>query len=104
MTISTKTLICLGVLASVLVGLGEFLIHFLPEGPEGEISMLYDVPLERASRGHFFAVYATPLYFAGYYGLMRFFKSTDQFLATLLFVLGVLSFSYGGVYLSLIHI
>lgn len=100
MTISTKTLICLGVLASVLVGLGEFLIHFLPEGPEGEISMLYDVPLERASRGHFFAVYATPLYFAGYYGLMRFFKSTDQFLATLLFVLGVLSFSYGGVYVS----
>ena len=100
MTISTKTLICLGVLASVLVGLGEFLIHFLPEGPEGEISMLYDVPLERASRGHFFAVYATPLYFAGYYGLMRFFKSTDQFLATLLFVLGVLSFPYGGVYVS----
>ena len=99
-TITTKTLIYLGLLASILVGIGEFLIHFLPEGPTGEISMLYDVPLKRASKGHFFAVYAAPLYFAGYYGLMRFFKSTNQFLATLLFILGVLSFAYGGVYVT----
>ena len=99
-TITTKTLLFIGLLASVFVGLGEFLIHFLPEGPKGEISMLYDVPLDRASKGHFFAVYAAPFYFAGYYGLMRFFKSTNQFLATLLFILGVLSFSYGGVYVS----
>lgn len=99
-TITTKTLLFIGLLASVFVGLGEFLIHFLPEGPKGEISMLYDVPLARASKGHFFAVYAAPFYFAGYYGLMRFFKSSNQFLATLLFILGVLSFSYGGVYVS----
>ena len=62
--------------------------------------MLYDVPLKRASKGHFFAVYAAPFYFAGYYGLMRFFKKSNQFLATLLFVLGVLSFAYGSVYVS----
>ena len=99
-TISTKTLIYTGLLASILVGIGEFLIHFLPEGPTGEISMLYDVPLARASKGHFFAVYAAPLYFAGYYGLMRVFKSSNQFLATLLFILGVLSFAYGGVYVT----
>ena len=99
-TISTKILIYLGLLASILVGIGEFLIHFLPEGPTGEISMLYDVPLNRASKGHFFAVYAAPLYFAGYYGLMRVFKSSNQFLATLLFILGVLSFAYGGVYVT----
>ncbi len=99
-TISTKALLIIGLIASVLVGIGEFLIHFLPEGPSGEISMLYTVPLERASKGHFFAIYAAPFYFAGYYGLMRFFKSTNQFLATLLFIAGVLSFSYGGVYIS----
>jgi len=99
-TISTKTLLFIGLLASIFVGIGEFLIHFLPEGPDGEISMLYKVPLDRASKGHFFAIYAAPFYFAGYYGLMRFFKSSNQFLATLLFILGVLSFSYGGVYIS----
>ena len=99
-TISTKTLIYIGLLASVFVGIGEFLLHYLPEGPEGEISMLYDVPIKRASKGHFFAVYAAPFYFAGYYGLMRFFKKSNQFLATLLFILGVLSFAYGSIYVS----
>jgi len=99
-TISTKVLLIIGLLASIFVGIGEFLLHFLPEGPDGEISMLYKVPLDRASKGHFFAVYAAPFYFAGYYGLMRFFKSSNQLLATLLFILGVLSFSYGGVYVS----
>ncbi len=99
-TISTKMLLVIGLLASVFVGLGEFLLHFLPEGPKGEISMLYDVPLDRASKGHFFAVYAAPFYFAGYYGLMRVFKSSNQFLATLLFIFGVLSFAYGSVYVS----
>ena len=99
-TISTKTLLIIGLLASVFVGIGEFLVHFLPEGPEGEISMLYYVPLDRASNGHFFAVYAAPFYFAGYYGLMRFFKNSNQVLATTLFILGVLSFAYGSVYVS----
>ena len=99
-TISTKALLIIGILASIFVGIGEFLLHFLPEGPTGEISMLYDVPIERASKGHFFAVYAAPFYFAGYYGLMRFFKNSNQFLATLLFILGVLSFAYGSVYVS----
>ena len=99
-SISTKTLLIIGILAAVFVGIGEFLLHFLPEGPEGEISMLYEVPLGRASKGHFFAVYAAPFYFAGYYGLMRFFKKSNQFLATLLFILGVLSFAYGSVYVT----
>lgn len=99
-TISTKALLIIGLLASIFVGIGEFLLHFLPEGPEGEISMLYTVPLDRASKGHFFAVYAAPFYFAGYYGLMRFFKKSNQTLATALFILGVLSFAYGSIYVS----
>lgn len=96
----TKITLVIGIIASVLVGLGEFLLHFLPEGPKGEISMLYDVPLSRASKGHFFAVYAAPLYFVGYYGLMRFFKSTNQMLANLLMLFGILSFAYGSIYVS----
>jgi len=96
----TKTALIIGLIAAILVGLGEFLLHYLPEGPKGEISMLYSVPLSRASKGHFFAVYAAPLYFVGYYGLMRFFKSTNQLLANLLLIFGILSFAYGSIYIS----
>ena len=39
-------LLLLGLLASVLVGIGEYLLHFLPEGPPGEVSMLEYVPLD----------------------------------------------------------
>ena len=99
-TISTKTLLIIGLLASVIVGIGEFLLQFTPEGPDGEITMLLQAPLERASKGHFLAVYGAPFYFAGYYGLMRFFKKSNQTLATTLFILGVLSFAYGTVYVT----
>jgi len=87
-------------MASVIVGIGEYLLHYLPTGPGGEITMLQDVPLGRASKGHFFVVFGAPLYFAGYYGLNKIFKDTSPLLARLLFIAGVLSFSVGGVWVS----
>jgi len=98
--ISTKTFLLLGLLGAVVVGAGEFLLHFVPGGPEGEISMLEKVPLARASKGHFLAVLGTPLYYAGYYGLMRFFQKDNPVMAGLLLVAGALSFTFGGVYVS----
>ena len=62
--------------------------------------MLENVPIERASLGHFFAVFGAPLYFAGYYGLKEFFKSSSLKLANALFALGVLAFFIGGVWIS----
>ena len=98
--LSTQTFLITGILAAIIVGIGEYLLHCLPGGPGGEVTMLAHVPLGRASKGHFLVVFGAPLYFAGYYGLMRFFKKTDRFLAGLLFVFGVLSFSVGGVWVS----
>ncbi len=95
-----KFLIGLGLLASILVGIGEYLLHFLPDGPPGEISMLEHVPLGRASKGHFFAVFGAPLYFAGYYGLKEFFKKSNTTLANLLFILGGLAFFFGSIWIS----
>tara|TARA_B100000809_G_scaffold152297_1_gene149648 strand:- start:7734 stop:8384 length:651 start_codon:yes stop_codon:yes gene_type:complete len=97
---TVKFLILLGLLGSVLVGIGEYLLHFLPEGPEGEVSMLEHVPLKRASVGHFFAVFGAPLYFAGYYGLREFFKKSNVILANILMILGVLAFFIGGIWIS----
>ena len=59
-----QLLLLTGILASILVGIGEYLLHFLPEGPGGEIAMLEHVPLDRARVGHFFAVFGAPLYVA----------------------------------------
>jgi len=95
-----RLLLILGLLASVIVGVGEYLLHFLPTGPGGEVSMLNEVPLARASKGHFLVVFGAPLYFAGYYGLKNFFQKTSPRLANLLFILGLLAFSIGGVWVS----
>jgi len=96
-----KILLALGILGSFLVGIGEYLLHFLPDGPPGEISMLEQVPLNRASKGHFFSVVGLPLYFAGYYGLKEFFKKTSNVsLANVLFILGNLAFIVGGIWIS----
>ena len=100
MNLSNKQLLIIGIIASILVGIGEYFLHYLPSGPGGEISMLQDVPLGRASIGHFFVVFGAPLYFAGYYGLKNIFKTTSSLLARLLFIAGVMSFSIGGVWVS----
>lgn len=98
--ISVKGLLLIGLLASFLVGIGEYMLHFLPEGPGGEIEMLLNVPLNRASTGHFFVVFGAPLYFAGYYGVKKIFFNNQALLARAILVLGILSFSVGGVWVS----
>jgi hypothetical protein len=100
MQLTNKQLLLIGILASIIVGIGEYLLHYLPLGPGGEITMLNDVPIERASTGHFLVVFGAPLYFAGYYGLKKIFFSTSALLARLLLVAGILSFSIGGVWVS----
>ncbi len=100
MKLSNKQLLLIGILGSIIVGLGEYLLHYLPAGPGGEIDMLLEVPLDRASKGHFLVVFGAPLYFAGYYGLKNIFKTTSPLLSRLLLIAGVLSFSVGGVWVS----
>lgn len=100
MNIRIRTFLLIGIAASVIVGIGEYLLHYVPGGPDGEISMLEHVPLGRASIGHFFAVFGAPLYFAGYYGLKKIYTPTSPLLATLLFIGGTLSFAIGGAWIS----
>jgi len=100
MKFTNKLLLIAGIIASILVGVGEYWLHYLPSGPGGEITMLEEVPLPRASKGHFLVVFFAPLYFAGYYGLKNIFQSASPLLSRLLLISGVLSFSIGGVWVS----
>lgn len=95
-----QLLLLLGIIGAVLVGIGEWMLHYLPEGPGGEVSMLFEVPLARASKGHFLAIYAAPLYFAGYYGVMRIFSDTSYWLSRVLMVIGIYAFAVGGIWIS----
>jgi len=97
---STQTLLISGLLGAVIVGIGEYMLHFIPGGPEGEISMLFTVPLERAAIGHFVAVAGIPLYFSGYYGMMLFFRKTNEPLSIALLISGVISFTVGGIWVA----
>ena len=76
------------------------MLQFLPGGQEGDVLDLFEVPLQRASTGHFLSVYCTPLYFAGYYAVMRIFSSTSYFLSRSLLVLGIYAFAISGMWLS----
>ncbi len=95
-----RLLLVLGIIGSVLVGVGEWMLHYLPDGPGGEIAMLDDVPLDRASQGHFLAIYAAPLYFAGYYGVMRIFSSQSYWFSRLMMVIGIYAFAVGGIWIG----
>ncbi|MDA8692426.1 hypothetical protein N9L92_00075 [Saprospiraceae bacterium] len=97
---SVQQMLAVGILASIIVGAGEYMLHYLPGGPGGEISMLEKVPLGRASKGHFFAVAGAPLYFMGYYGMKTIFSKSSPILSKLLYVLGVLAFFVGGIWIS----
>ena len=96
-----KILIALGIIGSFMVGVGEYLLHFLPDGPPGEVKMLEEVPIARASKGHFWSIIGLPFYFAGYYGLKELFKKVSSTgLANFLYVLGNLAFIVGGIWIS----
>ena len=97
---SRSVFLALGLVGSVIVGIGEYLLHFAPEGPAGEVTMLLNVPIERARIGHFFAVVGVPFYFAGYYGMLKLFKNSSLVYSKILFVLGVMSFTVGGIWIS----
>lgn len=90
----------LGLVGAIIVGIGEYMLHFNPIKIAGEIEMLYDVPLGRARIGHFFAIFGVPLYFAGYYGLLKLFKSSHELYAKCLFIAGILSFTVGGFWIT----
>jgi hypothetical protein len=44
MNFSIKHLLWIGIAVSIIVGIGEYLLHYLPEGSGGEIAMLRSAP------------------------------------------------------------
>lgn len=89
-----------GLLGAIVVGVGEFLVHFSSSGYEGAADFLWLIKTDTQSAiiGHYLMVLGIPLYFAGYYFIYLVFRGSHEVLARWILALGVISFSIGGVW------
>jgi hypothetical protein len=92
----------LGLLASILVGAGEFFLHYSPQiiGHAENYQFFIYVPNNHLTIGHFLAVVGIPFYFVGYYHIYLMLKKGNKILAKLVFILGVLAFLIGGFWIT----
>jgi len=98
----TKTLGYLGLIASILVGLGEYFLHYSPSILEHSENYEFFkfVSLNNLTTGHFLAVIGLPFYFAGYIHIYRMLKSGNETLARLVLAIGFIAFAVGGVWIG----
>lgn len=92
----------MGILASVMVGTGEFLMHFNSSTSSVDFPFGYFIGLseERLTTGHFLSVLFIPFYFLGYWHIYNMLKPGNQFLAKLILLLSIFAFSIGGMWIS----
>ena len=92
----------IGIVAALLVGAGEFLIHYSASGYESDLpfGFLGFVDPGRMTVGHYLLVVGIPLYFVGYYHIYLVLKETAPKLALWLFIFGAISFIFGGIWVS----
>jgi len=97
-----KVLGYLGLIASILVGAGEYLLHYSLEilGNAEDYFFFSFVPLENMSLGHFLAVAGLPFYFAGYIHIYLMLRTGNELLARLVLAIGFIAFAVGGIWIG----
>jgi len=92
----------LGLLASIIVGIGEFFLHYSPNivGNAENYQFFQFVSKENLITGHFIAVFAIPFYFLGYFHIYKMLEKGNKKLASIVFGLGILAFTIGGFWIT----
>ena len=92
----------LGLLAAVLVGVGEFLLHFDPQArfTGGSYDFMLAASDSRQTLGHFIGVLAAPLYAIGCWHIYLMLKPANRTLAFIAFLLGAYGFMIGADWIS----
>lgn len=92
----------IGLTAAILVGAGEFLLHFDPLARFSETSYEFMLAAsdERQTIGHFLGVLGGPLYVVGCWHIYLMLKPANQVLAFVAFVLGAYGFMIGADWIS----
>jgi len=93
----------LGLIGAIGVGIGEFLLHYSPNGigyDGTNFEFFNRISLHQLTLGHFIAVSFVPFYIAGYYHIYLIFKEKTPKIAMGIFTLGIIAFMMGGMWIS----
>ncbi len=98
----TKTLGYIGLFASLLVGLGEYLLHYSPYilKHANNYEFFSFVKPNNLTYGHFLAVIGLPCYFGGYIHIYRMLESGNTKLSKIVLAIGFIAFAVGGVWIG----
>ncbi|WP_075341857.1 DUF6796 family protein [Tenacibaculum agarivorans] len=98
----TKLLGYLGLIASVLVGLGEYYLHYSPNilNHADHYEFFSFVNTSNLTYGHFLAIIGLPFYFGGYLHIYRMLKSGNPILSKIVLAVGFIAFAVGGVWIG----
>jgi len=90
-----------GVLGALLVGAGEFMLHFDPLARYGQgFNFFKGVTESQATTGHFFGVLGGPLYLFGAWHLYLMLRPANRLWALLAFLLMAYGFMIGAVWIG----
>ncbi len=90
-----------GILGAMLVGAGEFMLHFDPLVRYGQgFDFFKGVSESQATSGHFFGVLSGPLYLLGAWHLYLMLRPANRFWALLAFLFMAYGFMIGAVWIG----
>jgi len=100
--ISIKNSGIAGLIWAILVGTGEFFLHYSPNilNIEWSFDFLAAVPVENLMIGHLFVLAGIPLYFIGYYHFYLMLKWGWEKVAKLFYAIGAFAFGCGAIWIA----
>ena len=93
----------IGIFAAILVGTGEFLLHYSPAGDyadDGKYVYLLQVSEWRITTGHFLGVFGAPFYLIGFWHIYLGLKPYGKIIPYLVFFISAYGFIFGTVWIG----
>ncbi len=91
----------IGLIGAIMVGIGEFLLHYNVAGYNGNNYYFFvSISETRLIIGHFIVVFFVPFYIAGYWHFYLALKKGSHRLALSILILGVFAFVIGGMWIG----
>lgn len=91
-----------GIMAAVLVGIGEYLLHYdaLARFTSGGYDFMSGISANRSTTGHFFGVFGAALYPIGCYHIYLMLRPANSRWAFIAFIVGTFGFMVGVVWIG----